>query len=946
MAIETGAIFKKLYFDGQSSGNYGVYISGEGTFNAPKRDVEMVSIPGRNGDLALDKGRFENIEGTYKAGLFGVDEADFAEAISDFRNFLCSRKGYVRLEDDYNPDEYRMAVYKSGLEVDAKQLKAGEFDIVFDCKPQRWLKSGEEAVTIGEWGETETVTGEIVTIDAEDTDAVKSLSVALEPIQDLHGYDKPWSGGAGKNLLNVTADTQTIYGITYTVNRDESGNLVSIVANGTASNRSMLVLWLDYSDISDFGLNGRYVLTGCPTGGAGNSYSLALQARGSGNVTDTGGGGVVNTDSLTEQPYRFIIDIKSGTTVNNIVFKPMLRLASETDATYEPYSNICPISGRRGMNVYVAYNNFLDPSYRMADGTYNGVTFTSNSDGSVTISGTATSGTHFMLTEPTPTLEAENSLPAGNLTGQLLFIRCSGLTGNMKCNAGYFDSENPEICRLITDQSGLTPSEDNIISRLDNKAIALMMEIWIPSGETVNTTVYPRIGLQKSVTTDDYVPFRKNRYTTDLGQTVYGGTLDVVSGVLTVDRVCKTLTTARNLSGAYAGSIIYNRSSAETTDADFTKPFICNGLEYVGNQMSAFRFGTCINALGTSFNLWIKDGAFADLSEATAWLQANTTQICYYLAEPQTYTLTAQQVALLMGTNNVWSDSGEVTLEFGQNPNYLINPTLFESSPLLEVEGYGTIGFNEYSIEVNDDIFGYIHVSEPVEVAPSGYGSVNLYAGIDLNSELLNEGDSLDIDELSLGVTYRPAITIVGSPTVAITYSDGTPYDKDYEVITERVGSASSNRRRTRVIFKNIGSLAYFSGTGPEINLKVVITGSASSGAEWVTGYDLSFSTSSNRPVVNINAMITGGTNIAEQKLTTARISAVTGYSTVSVLGHPTYVDCEAGEGYRELGSGYMSLNRYIDLGSDLPKLAPGPNEVTHDDTITELKVLPRWWKV
>lgn len=148
MAIETGAIFKRLYFDGTSSGDFGVYISGAGTFNAPARDIEMVSIPGRNGALALDRGRFENIEVTYKAGLFGVDEADFAEAISEFRNFLCSRSGYVRLEDDYNPDEYRMAVYKSGLDVKADVLKAGEFDLVFDCKPQRWLKSGETAVTV------------------------------------------------------------------------------------------------------------------------------------------------------------------------------------------------------------------------------------------------------------------------------------------------------------------------------------------------------------------------------------------------------------------------------------------------------------------------------------------------------------------------------------------------------------------------------------------------------------------------------------------------------------------------------------------------------------------------------------------------------------------------------------------------------------------------------
>ena len=148
MAVETGAIFKRLYFDGQSSGTYGVYITGEAVFSAPQRDVEMIKIPGRNGEFALDNGRFENIEVTYPAGIFADNEADFAEAISDFRNFLASRTGYCRLEDDYNPTEYRMAVYKSGLDVDAKVLKAGEFDITFDCKPQRWLKSGETAVTM------------------------------------------------------------------------------------------------------------------------------------------------------------------------------------------------------------------------------------------------------------------------------------------------------------------------------------------------------------------------------------------------------------------------------------------------------------------------------------------------------------------------------------------------------------------------------------------------------------------------------------------------------------------------------------------------------------------------------------------------------------------------------------------------------------------------------
>lgn len=153
MAITPLTGFKALEFDGETSTDYGVQILGEGVFNAPKREVQMISIPGRNGAYALDKGRFENIDVKYPAHLIADSTADFAEAVSDFRNMLCSRRGYCRLTDDYHPEEYRMAVYKSGLEVDEKVLRAGKFNIVFDCKPQRWLTSGEDAVTVSDGDE-------------------------------------------------------------------------------------------------------------------------------------------------------------------------------------------------------------------------------------------------------------------------------------------------------------------------------------------------------------------------------------------------------------------------------------------------------------------------------------------------------------------------------------------------------------------------------------------------------------------------------------------------------------------------------------------------------------------------------------------------------------------------------------------------------------------------
>lgn len=150
--VRTGAMFKSFTFDGESSRDYGIYITGSAVFNAPERDVEMVEIPGRNGAYALDRGRFANIEITYPAGMFAGTDADFAEAISAARNWLASKKGYVRLQDEYNPGEYRLAVYKSGLDVDPATLSAGEFDLTFECMPQRFLVSGGTGQAVASGG--------------------------------------------------------------------------------------------------------------------------------------------------------------------------------------------------------------------------------------------------------------------------------------------------------------------------------------------------------------------------------------------------------------------------------------------------------------------------------------------------------------------------------------------------------------------------------------------------------------------------------------------------------------------------------------------------------------------------------------------------------------------------------------------------------------------------
>ena len=132
-----------ITFGGTDCRTYKVYISGNGTFNSPERDTSTVSIPGRNGDMILDNGRYKNVSIKYPAFIADT----FNTNMQNFRNAMLSKIGYQRLEDTYHPDEFRLARYKGTLNVKPlKSLVAGEFDITFDAKPQRYLKSGETAV--------------------------------------------------------------------------------------------------------------------------------------------------------------------------------------------------------------------------------------------------------------------------------------------------------------------------------------------------------------------------------------------------------------------------------------------------------------------------------------------------------------------------------------------------------------------------------------------------------------------------------------------------------------------------------------------------------------------------------------------------------------------------------------------------------------------------------
>lgn len=118
--------------------------SGSGVWDAPERDVETIEIPGRNGELTIDNGRWHNVTVSYPVFI----APPFRENAAAARAWLCRVPGYRRLEDERYPDVFRKARLTGGVEIaPTTDLRAGRATINFSCAPQRWLKCGEVPVT-------------------------------------------------------------------------------------------------------------------------------------------------------------------------------------------------------------------------------------------------------------------------------------------------------------------------------------------------------------------------------------------------------------------------------------------------------------------------------------------------------------------------------------------------------------------------------------------------------------------------------------------------------------------------------------------------------------------------------------------------------------------------------------------------------------------------------
>jgi hypothetical protein len=268
------------------------------------------------------------------------------------------------------------------------------------------------------------------------------------------------------------------------------------------------------------------------------------------------------------------------------------------------------------------------------------------------------------------------------------------------------------------------------------------------------TTYKNDISINYPSTDHDYHAYTGQSYNTPLGQTVYGGTLDVVSGLLTVDKALVTFVGNEtwNVTNSFT-----NRVQLATTPTDLPKAVgagelanaISNLFEiYTGNYIYANEVEGISLDTNNRIRITINKSRLTQYNQKGLkdWLVNNNVQVCYKLATPQTYQLTPQQIQTFVGKNNVWSDAGEVAVTY----NIPITNLLVKRQDVDDVSGDWLTLYSQPVSQASDMDFTFIDFTNQ-------YGKTYKYALV----PLLNQTQSGVEVEVEGGYTVSDEVQSV-----------------------------------------------------------------------------------------------------------------------------------------------------------------------------------------
>ena len=441
------------------------------------------------------------------------------------------------------------------------------------------------------------------------TDALARPAVDLQSeitaTQNLNGYEYPWVGGAGKNKLEVTATTQTINGVTFTINSDGTISL-----SGTAT--ATTILFVDSGKVYP---SGSYILNGCPSGGGNSTYKLDIPNAS--YATDSGNGVTFNSDGTTGLAVRMVIYSGYG---NNLTFKPMVRLATESNADFAPYENICPISGRTEVNVTRTGVNVWDEETEYGY-------YSSQNGQPVYVNNQLRSKNHISV-KPNTSYLFNKSVNLGDIL--------------------FYDANKSFISAILN----LTP---NYVFTTPENCYYINFNFGAKYGGTYNNDV----SINYPSTATAHEPYEGDTFNTELGRTVYGGTLDLTTGELTITHAYVDLGDLN-----WSKFADYNVFEATINDKkNGATNFITTSYRTVEKAFTVLENGetTSTNRFPVP-SIFIKDGRVITPQDFKTLVTGQ--KMVYELATPQTISLTPTEVQMLENNNTIWADAGRVQLTY------------------------------------------------------------------------------------------------------------------------------------------------------------------------------------------------------------------------------------------------------------------------------------------
>lgn len=182
------------------------------------------------------------------------------------------------------------------------------------------------------------------------------------------------------------------------------------------------------------------------------------------------------------------------------------------------------------------------------------------------------------------------------------------------------------------------------------------------------------ISINYPSTATAYEPYQGETYTVSLGDTIYGGTLDVTKGELVVTDATKVFDNTGTWAKSSALNTFYQTLTRTTFPYKFSSAVRAKSDRYKFKGATSSDYSTFLSTGEFLFyvsgnDYGTREIAFRndEISTVDAWraeLQNNPITVCYELATPITISLTPQQITTLYGTNNVFADTGDSTVTY------------------------------------------------------------------------------------------------------------------------------------------------------------------------------------------------------------------------------------------------------------------------------------------